>query len=1302
MKKWLWLILLALAFAVIANVANAEHVPVSLPAWSATYQKIVPMKGRIPTSGNVQQQIRELFLNAGGKKLICDSGVTYTINLDSADQQVWLKGDNIELVGNGSWLKITGSAARTNGLLILGKNVRVTDLRITFDSTTGYSQTHGQTGNAVTLGRYTDNFFAQNVYLENLHVRSDVDGNASMYLLGNTNNVKISNCTFDSVYARSAIGLHWGNRDQVETFSTHPHNIIIEDCKARFMNQASSEFISMSGAYNVEVRNSEAIACIQFADVIIGDFGMQYALDFDNTNAVTYEGHVIAGQTMRGPNILFENCQFTSAAGDAAFKVSGNHDTAQVVGAADSVKYDLPVVFRNCTALGTAVSNSKGFVLDNCRGVVIEDCDVSGMENGVVTGQNVKDLHVIRGTFYDIGAFGIAADYGTASERPVGVNVIGATFRGCATAAIYFGGYGGLVAGCYFGDSADAKTQNYGVYTPADGDAKGLIVTNNFFRAATVSAMYFDEQDDAVEFNNLIWPGVTRFTGTQPQSFTGETGTAYVLPNGGTIQTYGSNINVRSAAGSYIGLNNNGGAAVRNFNGDLVYEQVFTDDSVFFRYNAGTASLPRDSAVSQAFFQDSVTYRYNGAERYTWHKDSAEYRKMLSVNTSDPIDSSRICIGGFCITRALADSMVNALGRFSVSGASVSGPFNYDGNTADPTKMYLPGGDTGIVIDDGTERIDVRPGSNDSLGLFNHVTVNKDSTVAIFGTGRAYWDLYTRYGATPYKVRITVDSALAADTTISLPSGLGSGSNPFGSSIDSTDMVPDMGDGRILIGQNTGVPKWRLMLGTANQVSITNGTNSITVGLAAPHSWTSLTGPLLGNGSSNPTAMSFTLNRILLGNTTSQPGELAAGTSTQVLHGGTPPVWGAVSLTSGADISGILPSTNGGTSSNLSAGASGGIPYFSATGTMSSSAVFSANQVVLGGGAGTAPATLGSLGTTTQVLHGNAAGAPTWGAIDLAADVGSSRLPVANMTGSTGNGTIPIGQTTGSAVWAAITGTANQITNTTGTNSSTLSLAGPHNFTTLTDNGVVIGNTTSAPTVTAAGTNGQILTGQTGSDPSFQTMSGDGTFSSGGALDVTVDSSDIPAAGISKTNIKQRSFPLDVIVWHGVSPRSGLDTTLELSLPFTDAVTTPKTTGLTPYMFSDSTPQTTDTTWVLGSVLIPERCTIDSVVTAYQLSSATGITVDSVWWKVPDISTQGTGIVEPDSLGLAWNVDYTGSTSITRAAALTLSNDVEVSGATGVMNAGDICSIVYLVKRTSANRAFRVLRTMVWVTPSPQ
>lgn len=85
----------------------------------------------------------------------------------------------------------------------------------------------------------------------------------------------------------------------------------------------------------------------------------------------------------------------------------------------------------------------------------------------------------------------------------------------------------------------------------------------------------------------------------------------------------------------------------------------------------------------------------------------------------------------------------------------------------------------------------------------------------------------------------------------------------------------------------------------------------------------------------------------------------------------------------------------------ITSGTSGGLPYFNSTTSIASSALLTQHAIVLGGGAGAAPNPLGSLGTTTTVLHGNAAGDPSYSAIALAADV-SGILPVAN--GGTGQG----------------------------------------------------------------------------------------------------------------------------------------------------------------------------------------------------------------------------------------------------------------------------------------------------------
>jgi hypothetical protein len=74
-------------------------------------------------------------------------------------------------------------------------------------------------------------------------------------------------------------------------------------------------------------------------------------------------------------------------------------------------------------------------------------------------------------------------------------------------------------------------------------------------------------------------------------------------------------------------------------------------------------------------------------------------------------------------------------------------------------------------------------------------------------------------------------------------------------------------------------------------------------------------------------------------------------------------------------------------------------------GTVTHTGGLTLNQLVIGNGAADLK-TLGTLGTTTTVLHGNAAGAPTFGAVSLTTDV-TGTLPATN--GGTGTATVAQG-----------------------------------------------------------------------------------------------------------------------------------------------------------------------------------------------------------------------------------------------------------------------------------------------------
>lgn len=87
-------------------------------------------------------------------------------------------------------------------------------------------------------------------------------------------------------------------------------------------------------------------------------------------------------------------------------------------------------------------------------------------------------------------------------------------------------------------------------------------------------------------------------------------------------------------------------------------------------------------------------------------------------------------------------------------------------------------------------------------------------------------------------------------------------------------------------------------------------------------------------------------------------------------------------------LSGATAAPTWGTIQYPASATSGGVACFTSATAMGSSVAMTANAIMLGGGAGVCPGVLGSLGTTTTLLHGNAAGAPSFGSLvfgDIAA-----------------------------------------------------------------------------------------------------------------------------------------------------------------------------------------------------------------------------------------------------------------------------------------------------------------------------
>lgn len=187
---------------------------------------------------------------------------------------------------------------------------------------------------------------------------------------------------------------------------------------------------------------------------------------------------------------------------------------------------------------------------------------------------------------------------------------------------------------------------------------------------------------------------------------------------------------------------------------------------------------------------------------------------------------------------------------------------------------------------------------------------------------------------------------------------------------------------------------------------------------------------------------------VIVKNATGTGVSVPSGKTMMVYNDGTNVV-DVTTYASSMTLGSALPVASGGT--GLSSGTSGGVLYYSATGTLASSGALTASALVVGGGAGSAPSTIVTgTGVTTAlgvnvgtagafVVNGGALGTPSSGTLTNATGLPLS-TGVTGTLAATNGGTAQSTYTTGDILYASATNTLSKLG--IGSNGQVLTISG--------------------------------------------------------------------------------------------------------------------------------------------------------------------------------------------------------------------------------------------------------------------
>lgn len=469
----------------------------------------------------------------------------------------------------------------------------------------------------------------------------------------------------------------------------------------------------------------------------------------------------------------------------------------------------------------------------------------------------------------------------------------------------------------------------------------------------------FDATTIPVSFTGTIlgYSGLSRLV------FFSTTQTGYVLTSQGGVPSWQINSALASGTPSQILVSNSGVVSLPNaisYTGTLAVTSTFSAGAAGFQITGGTVTTGTWTPTSTA-----VGLLYGGLNALTnsYRAGAIVYSSTASLLVAPTVGTA----GRILLSNGTAAPTFQSTGVTSVTGANA---VSVDQNQGAVTLTLPQDVNTTATVQFGRLGLAI-DAVNNYFSTIGNVVIGSTVTGPTFGlgvTGNVSFgastapSLFNVGGNNEFQVNSTgvVTAGTWNGSTLDISyggTGLTSGTQygliyfPATTTMASTVGATDVN--KILHGNPAGSPSWSAI----NLATDITGIAALTMG---------------GTGVSLSASAGS-----LVYSTATVFGTTLVGTTGNILHssGGVgAPTWAQVSLT--AEVSGILPLTNGGTNRNFTA-AAGGVVFSDAT-----------------------TLTVSAAGTSGQVLHSNGTGTPTWSAVNLATEV-ANVLPLAN--GGTGS-----------------------------------------------------------------------------------------------------------------------------------------------------------------------------------------------------------------------------------------------------------------------------------------------------------